>query len=1027
MGVVSIWAALAATVVSPPQEAPRAWQQGVEYRIEARLDEEPGVLEGRGRIRYRNDSPDTLTTFYLHLYLNAFRPNSAWARRDLEFGIRTFQDLSSEDQGFERIRELTVDERPVRLRYPNAPDSTVVAMDLPQPLEPGRSLTIDVRWDSRPSTVPRRQGRRGRHFDFAQWYPRVAVYDDEGWRPHPLVRSGEFYSEFATFDVTLDLAEDQVMGATGVPVEGEPGWARAAVPGTGPIDYQRAWYGTQDGPPCVERGGERVCGTYPARRLRPAEALDLLGPEPAAGRKRVRWYAENVHHFAWSTSPDYIYEQGAFDGAVIRVLYRPGDEGQWGGGQAVRRTAVALQWLDSIFGPYPYPQVTNLHRLEGGGTEFPMMVMNGSASQGLILHEVGHIYAFGILANNEWYEGWLDEGMTSFQTAWFNERAGGGPGQWVGSRASTILNDVTGVSEPVVLRAEDYAEHGVYNAMIYTKGSVILWMLRELVGDDTMVRILRTWYQRYQFRHVDSQAFQEVAEEVSGRDLDWFFGQWLHAVGVVDYALDDVHVDGAPEEWVTRLRLRRLGDVRMPVPVRVSGRGGEVLDTVLDGNALASRSVLRTTFEPDVIRLDPRGTILDWNPSNDAWGRGVSLPAYDFQLDDPTRPLPLRLDRVPVGIFPLAWVNDAGGWVAGVQMRQSLLGLSTSVVRLGLPAIPLGDRGDTGRGWDAGSLYLRSQGPVLGDRPRPGLGFEAFAGEGRYLLSASAEKDLRAHPLSGSDRAVRIFATVAGVDDPAYLVPGRWTPARKVSGEMGFGGRLRADLLGLAWNLDATGAGGFDTGDHRWLRGTVRADGDRPLGAGWTLRSHLFAGGAVGADQAEADTRWNGDRVPAERRFFLSSADPWSTVGNPWIRSAGSALDDRGWVAGGGVLRGFDPTVSLAWLVSADLEVAAPGLALGGPRGLRLRPLAFGGIGTGAQPGLPLLLPLAPGTDDSVEDRLPARTLLWSAGVGLELARPGSPFRLRVDVPVLISHPELAVDARENRAGFRVQVGFAGW
>ena len=250
-------------------QAPENWKQGVEYRIEAILDESSEVLRRKARLRYRNDSPRTLDDFYFHLHLNAFRPNSAWARRDLEFGITTYQELGPDDHGFERIREITVDGRPVLLRYPFNPDSTIVGFDLPDPLEPGESLTIDYLWDARPSSVPRRQGRSGRHYDLAQWYPRVVVYDDEGWRIHPLYRSGEFYGEFALYDVTLEVHEDQVLGATGVPVSGDPGWERAAVIGTGPVDYQREWYGNMDveGPPCMERADLRgLPGCEAARR-----------------------------------------------------------------------------------------------------------------------------------------------------------------------------------------------------------------------------------------------------------------------------------------------------------------------------------------------------------------------------------------------------------------------------------------------------------------------------------------------------------------------------------------------------------------------------------------------------------------------------------------------------------------------------------------------------------------------------------------------------------------------------------------
>jgi hypothetical protein len=455
----------------------------------------------------------------------------------------------------------------------------------------------------------------------------VVVYDDEGWRPHPLYRAGEFYGEFATYDVTLDVAEDQVMGATGVPVTGDPGWEGAAALGTGPVVYDREWYGTTEGPPCVERAGERVCGVFPARSLGREERLGFLeGSTAAPGRKRVRWHAEHVHHFAWSTSPDYIYEQGRWEDVGIHVLYRPGDEETWGNGIAVRRTATALQWLDSIFGDYPYPQVTNLHRIEGGGTEFPMLIMDGSASQGLILHEVGHIYAHGILANNEWYEGWLDEGLSSFQTAWFDEATGATDDAFARTRAGVMARDRAGESEPVVLAGEDYSSQGHYSAAIYRKGSAIFWMLREMVGEDTFVEILRTYYERYKFRHVDTDDFKSVAEEVARTDLDWFFAGWLHTTGVVDYGVTDVVSEATGDgRWRTTFTVVKEGDLRMPVELDLEADGGRVRTVRVSGAAVRDRVEVITDFRPTRITVDPRERALDVNPDNDVWDAGAGF------------------------------------------------------------------------------------------------------------------------------------------------------------------------------------------------------------------------------------------------------------------------------------------------------------------------------------------------------------------------------------------------------------------
>src|SRR5687768_12789017 len=235
------------------------WQQRVDYRIVATLDEARGVVKGVADLAYVNESPDTLREMYFHQHLNAFRPASAWSRADAREGRVRFQNLADPDYAYERFTAVpTIDGVAVAPQYPGAPDSSVVRFALPRALPPGATVRLHFEWDARPSTLPRRQGRRGRRFDLAQWYPRVAVYDRGGWQPNPLVPAGEFYGEFGSYDVTLVVPEDQVIGATGVPVEGDPGWQR--VLRWGSVHPTRAAYprGRPALPAAVPPGYKRV-------------------------------------------------------------------------------------------------------------------------------------------------------------------------------------------------------------------------------------------------------------------------------------------------------------------------------------------------------------------------------------------------------------------------------------------------------------------------------------------------------------------------------------------------------------------------------------------------------------------------------------------------------------------------------------------------------------------------------------------------------------------------------------------------
>src|SRR5919199_3924674 len=251
------------------------WQQRIAYRIVATLDETAQRLHARGELTYVNNSPDTLRDMYVHQYLNAFRPGSKWSAADRRERRVRFQNLREPDYGYERFTApIVVGGTPVRVEYPGAPDSTVARFALPRPLPPRDSVVVRFAWDARPSTVPRRQGRRGRHWDFAQWYPKVAVYDRGGWQANALRPAGEFYGEFGTYDVTLTVPADQVMGATGVPVAGDPGWAGALK--WGEVHPQRDAYGPLPG------------------------MLVMAGEADTAARPRmktVRFVARDVHHF----------------------------------------------------------------------------------------------------------------------------------------------------------------------------------------------------------------------------------------------------------------------------------------------------------------------------------------------------------------------------------------------------------------------------------------------------------------------------------------------------------------------------------------------------------------------------------------------------------------------------------------------------------------------------------------------------------------------------------------------------------
>ncbi len=950
------------------------WQQRVVYQINARLDEPTQTLSGDERVLYFNHSPDTLRTISFHLYLNAFRPGSRWSDADSAEQRRRFNDLKDPNYGFNHVDNVKIDGVAVQPVWPFGRDSTIVRFTLPRVLPPGDSMVVTMDWDARTSIPPRRQGRRGRSYDFAQWYPKVVVYDKYGWEEHPLYPAGEFYGEFGDFHVTLDVPKDQVIGATGVLTCGNPGW------------------------------GQPILGAC----------------ETTPNRKVVWWVARDVHNFAMSMSPDYRYEGGEVNGTLVHVLYQPGDEKTWGGGIVVNNTITTLKWLDFIFGPYPWPQMTVVHRIEGGGTEFPMMQMNGSPSLGLNLHEGGHSYLMGILANNEWKEGWIDEGFTSFQTSWYEEIQARNDGALRNLEAGILGADLDDQSQAVSTVSDKFRDFNTYNNMIYSRGELFLHELRRMVGDQVMLEILRTYYARWKLRHVDEAAFKAVAEEVSHRDLSRFFAQWLHGVVLTDYAVQSAKREATPSGWRTTVNVARNAPGQFPVTVAVYGATDTAYVEAI-GTAEHEQVVVETRSKPKRVIVDPFTIAHDWNMLNNQytfswlpqWLHGRETPRRLY-FDTWFSPQASR-DHLMVGLMPTLWYNDVGGITLGIHSRENYLGRFEQNSMSEFCGVR--NPGATNHKLESCGFSVSLGNPTWWRIPNVSEQLAAFRYEGRAGASVSMERVKADHNGFGPTRTLGASLSWLATYDLAYLPSSLWDDGGSAEATVWWGIANRRGH----WNLDLTAravggvmyrspGGGFTTAKRydaqAYARPELTATATRALGKSTTLGLRAYAAGVFSSDQ-----------VLSQRRIFVAGADPYQSMSNPFLRSVGAPLlrDDcwcRWHTPGDGNLRGYHQSFSTDRLIAVNAELERTVLQ---PRSALVSRVAVALFGDGGYTGTARGIG---GSGDSTALVAPDRWLA-DAGVGVRLThRIGrTTWTTRLDFPLFVSDAQWSFAHRLTQFG----------
>jgi hypothetical protein len=511
------------------------WQQRAEYTMDVHLDVNTHKVNGTQKLIYYNNSKDTLTKVFYHLYFNAFQPGSM-----MDVRSRTISDpdprvmdriskLKDDEIGYQHILSLKQDGKDINYSI----DGTVMEVKLQKPIFPNTKSVFEMKFESQVPIQIRRSGRNSKEgiaYSMTQWYPKIAEYDRLGWHAYQYV-AREFHGVWGDFDVNITLDSAYVIGGTGKLQNAE-----------------RIGYG-------YEKAGTKV--------MRPG--------------KELSWHfiAKNVIDFAWAADPDYVHEQVQVpDGPLLHFFYQKGDKttDNW---MKMQANAVKhFQFMNKTFGKYPYDSYSIIQGGDGG-MEYPMCTLvTGERSFGSLVgttcHEISHSWFQGVLASNESLYPWMDEGFTDFSSneslsVMFNE-----PSAHQGSYGGYFFLVKSGLQEPANQPSDHYTTNRAYSTVAYNMGSVLLHQLKYIIGEENFYKGMRVYYSKWKFKHPEPIDFIRVMEKTSGLELKWYLTYWISTTKRIDYSIKTI----IENEDATFVTLERQGEFPMPVDLFVTLKDG---------------------------------------------------------------------------------------------------------------------------------------------------------------------------------------------------------------------------------------------------------------------------------------------------------------------------------------------------------------------------------------------------------------------------------------------------------------------
>ncbi|MCB1042823.1 MAG: M1 family metallopeptidase [Acidobacteria bacterium] len=610
------------------------------YKIDVTLDPEHRLLDAAEQLMWTNTTEHEATELQFHLYLNAFRNNRSTFMRE-SGGRHRGNEISSDGWGYTNVSSIkarllaeeesgpywnasqwpTLGESAWSLDHEfiwpdddNQDDKTVIRVVLPEPVPPGGSVLVDIDFEAcLPSPPFARTGAKEEYFFVGQWFPKIAVFTDEGvWNCHQFHLNSEFFADYGTYDVSMTVPEANILGATG---------------------------------------------------------LEVSVSETGNGMKTHVYHAEDVHDFAWTTSPDFVEFKGQAQDVEIRVLMQK--DRAYQGERHLIAAQHSVTYFQDWYGDYPFPNLTVIDPRRGaagsGGMEYPTLITAGStyglpeslrAVELVIIHEFGHNFWYHLLASNEFEESWLDEGINTYteiqiMADLYGEKSDSidFPFFKIGGLDMHRNRYASGPDlDPMLRDSWSYYSGSSYGINSYSKPGVVLTTLQNYLGRETMSKVMKTYVERHSFTHPTTEDFVAIANEVSGQDLTWFFDQAIHTNRVLDYTVsfikstaidegagfdfditrddlmaglkDDDEKEESDDEdktYRTEVRLRRLGEFQFPVVLKVVFEDGEEVMETWDGKDLWKKFFYERKSKIASAEIDPDHLIpLDINYTNNS-------------------------------------------------------------------------------------------------------------------------------------------------------------------------------------------------------------------------------------------------------------------------------------------------------------------------------------------------------------------------------------------------------------------------